>query len=229
MVLKFFRYFLTVGLILSGPPCLKGMPEHFQDLGRSASDIMIFPNFGYSVEDSNLIDLVFLKALSEIIFLVKNGKHVNGINPSEISPEIRPLFGRGSVSIRPEDYLVRMKRYFGCPSSTCYVLALLYIERIIQKYGAVIFNRISFHRLFLSALTVASKFVEDKFATNVYYSEVGGVSPQELRKLEGCFLCIIEFNIFVSEEEYTSFVSKLKNEEESLKKWFLSSIPDSTK
>jgi hypothetical protein len=232
-----FRVFLSVILIFSGVSYSCGMT--FEDArssqsasssegqiwssisAQSVSNILIFPSFGYCLKDSNLIDLVFLKALSKITFLMENGAPMTKVDPLSLSVDIQPFLGGRVASISPENYLVRIKKYFGCPSAACYVLALLYIEKIIQNYDAAIFNQFSFYRLFLTALVIATKFGEDLFFSNELYAKIGGIPPNELTDLEARFLSLIASNLYVSKSEYDIFVFNLKSEEVVLKKWFL--------
>ena len=50
----------------------------------------------------------------------------------------------------------------------------------------------------------------DTYYTNQYVSSVGGVSLQNMNQLERFFLDMIEWQLFVSEEEYSLFELSLR-------------------
>ncbi|OEH73946.1 cyclin2 related protein [Cyclospora cayetanensis] len=103
-------------------------------------------------------------------------------------------------------YLQRVARYFGC-SNECFVLALVYIDRILKRHPGFTVSLLNIHRLLLSAVAVAAKFYDDVYYSNRHYAKVGGVRTPELNLLEGQFLSLISFQLFVSTEEYDSEAS----------------------
>lgn len=194
----------------------------------------------YNKESSNLIDLVFFKAI-DLIFDLKDAKNTSIIEFNLIEPplqfeslKIKSLkiffnLEEGNEmatvpAITPEDYLKRMKDFFRC-SSTSFVVALIYVERFINKYGKVNFNQFTFYRIWLSALVFASKFSDDIRRTNNWNAKVGGISVGELNDLEFDFLQLMDFfetpptslySLYVSQGAFDSFVSRLKSEETTL-------------
>jgi hypothetical protein len=113
--------------------------------------------------------------------------------------------------VKPIDYLHRIQTYFQCPAS-CYVIALIYIERFIDKIDAImkkkggsnIFNQFSCYRIFLAALIVATKCFSDLYYSNAYYAKIGGIEKKELWTIEHQFLMIMESDLNVSLEEYNA-------------------------
>lgn len=61
---------------------------------------------------------------------------------------------------------------------------------------------------------IVHKFYSDFFYANKYYALIGGLSLQETNKLEIYFLKTINFEINISETEYSSY-------ETSLNKYFI--------
>ncbi|CBK20800.2 uncharacterized protein [Blastocystis hominis] len=94
-------------------------------------------------------------------------------------------------------------RYFNC-SAECYLLSLIYINRVI-RINRFIINTYSVHRLILTSMMVAAKYFDDVYYTNTFYAEVGGISVNEINNLEVDFLCRIGFNLFVSTEEFRQY------------------------
>merc|ERR1712083_844601 len=52
---------------------------------------------------------------------------------------------------------------------------------------------------------LAAKFFDDQYFNNAYYGKVGGVNPKEINSLEIEFLCMINFNLYVTTEEYQAY------------------------
>lgn len=111
-----------------------------------------------------------------------------------------------SISVR--NYIQRLDKYMLC-SPECFVLALIYIDRASALSQEFAVNFLSIHRALLIGLVAAAKFFEDKFYTNSYYARVGGISTLELNRLERLFLEKLDFALFVSEDEYTSYFERL--------------------
>jgi hypothetical protein len=88
----------------------------------------------------------------------------------------------------------------------CYVLALVYLERIAQK-GAL--DEASVHRSLLLSLVLAAKFWDDERCKNTFYAQVGGVTVEELNELEVRFLRLLEFQLWVGEEVYDDYQRRL--------------------
>lgn len=100
-----------------------------------------------------------------------------------------------------EAYAARLHQYLGC-SGTCYVLALIYLDRIVLRCPDLVVSEFTCHRLLLASIVVAAKFHDDSFYSNRYYSNVGGVQLQEMNRLEMRFLELLEWHIRVDPEEY---------------------------
>ena len=58
------------------------------------------------------------------------------------------------------------------------------------------------------------KYNEDKIFKNGYYSAVAGITLTELNELEHSFLSLINFNLFVKEEDYSKYFNFINNSED---------------
>lgn len=110
------------------------------------------------------------------------------------------------VSIR--DYLGRIKKFFGC-SLECYVLGLLYIDRIVKRHPHIAVSQLSSHRMLICSMTLAAKFQDDCFYTNTFYAQVGGLQVQELNRLEARMAQLLDYRLYVSTEEFEIYRSIL--------------------
>ncbi|EGR32235.1 n-terminal domain protein [Ichthyophthirius multifiliis] len=111
-----------------------------------------------------------------------------------------------TISIR--DYLLRINRICHC-SQECFILSIIYIDKIIQRQKEFVVNSFCIHRLLLASIMVAAKFFDDKYYNNSYYAKAGGVSSVEINYYERSFLQLINFNLFVKEYQFYNYRQKL--------------------
>jgi hypothetical protein len=87
-------------------------------------------------------------------------------------------------------------------------MALVYMDRFC-KNRKILLTEFNLHRIFFSALLVAIKYNEDIYYSNLYYAKIGGLKLKKLNKLEAEFLSGISFQLFVDENVYEQYESKL--------------------
>ena len=104
------------------------------------------------------------------------------------------------------DYLRRLQKYFAC-SAECFVLSLVYIDRIIKDHPDFVVSQYNVHRLVVTAVMLAAKFFDDLYYSNAYYAKVGGVKTSELNLLEVTFLKMVDWHLFVTLEEFEQYKS----------------------
>jgi len=76
-----------------------------------------------------------------------------------------------AISIK--DYLQRVAKYAAC-SGECFVLALVYIDRIIQSNPTFVVNSLNIHRLLITSIMLAAKFFDDQVRTHTEAPHSGG-------------------------------------------------------
>ena len=103
--------------------------------------------------------------------------------------------------------IVRVFKYSHC-SIECLVLALIYIDRLIQS-GTIPVNSFTIHRVIISSVVVAIKFFDDTFYLNNHYARIGGIETEELSFLELEFLKNINFSLHVTCEDYQKYHNEL--------------------
>ena len=93
-----------------------------------------------------------------------------------------------------------------CHKSLVFI-SIIYLQRIksFHKNFRLIYK--NFHKLFITAMLVATKMYEDLFYNNLYWAKKASISLQELNKLEMVFIYAIKFDLVVTEEEYNDFIS----------------------
>ena len=113
-----------------------------------------------------------------------------------------------AISIK--DYLERVAKYAAC-SGECFVLALVFIDRIIQSNPKFAVNSLNIHRLVITSIMLAAKFFDDQYFNNAYYAKVGGVPCDEINSLEVEFLWMCNFTLFVTTDTYSQYYTELCN------------------
>jgi len=111
-------------------------------------------------------------------------------------------------SITVQNYLNRVVKYVSC-STECFIMALIYIDRIIQRNTYFIITSLNVHRLLITSIMLAMKFFEDSYYTNAYYARVGGVSCSEMNALELDFLFLIDFSLNVTPDLFNRYRAEL--------------------
>jgi hypothetical protein len=61
-------------------------------------------------------------------------------------------------------------KYAGC-SPECFVLSLVYIDRLIQRNGVTLCS-LNIHRVIITSLMLAAKFFDDQYYNNAFYAKV---------------------------------------------------------
>lgn len=135
------------------------------------------------------------------------------VEPSEFAnapyqpPSKFEAFRAPGISIR--DYLMRIHKYASC-SPECFVLALVYIDRLQRMKGFVL-TELNVHRVVITSVVLAAKFFDDHYFNNAYYAKVGGVLCKEMNELEIEYLLLINFSLHVPTDTYARFYNDLSN------------------
>ena len=75
--------------------------------------------------------------------------------------------------------------------------------------GAYELNSYNMHRLILTGIMVAAKFVDDFYFSNNYWSKVGGIPNDELNGLEMELLFLLNFSLHTTRGEYDDYAAEL--------------------
>ena len=98
-------------------------------------------------------------------------------------------------------------KYASC-SKECFILALIYIDRLIQRNNFLLTD-LNVHRVVITAVLLAAKFFDDAYYNNAYYAKVGGVAISEMNSLEIEFLFKVDFSLRVLPEVYEKYRAEL--------------------
>lgn len=86
-------------------------------------------------------------------------------------------------------------------------LTLFYIDRIRNRISTVQRAPIKCgRRMFLAALILATKFLQDHAYSNKCWSKVSGLSISEINAIEVTFLNLIDYRLFVSPATFQKWI-----------------------
>mmetsp|Transcript_72093 Transcript_72093/g.100174 ORF Transcript_72093/g.100174 Transcript_72093/m.100174 type:complete len:285 (-) Transcript_72093:110-964(-) len=117
----------------------------------------------------------------------------------------------GDETMPVREYLYRMARAGLC-SKDCFIIALVYAERILQSHPKFTISEKNVHRLILVSTMLASKVLDDFYCRNVYYANAGGLAIQVLNELELTFVFMLDFDMQVKPEEFALYRDSLRRE-----------------
>ncbi|BAT88055.1 hypothetical protein LR48_Vigan09g153900 [Vigna angularis] len=106
-------------------------------------------------------------------------------------------------------YMDRIFKYSNC-SPSCFLIAHIYMERFFHNNGGYL-TSFNAHRLLITTIMVAAKFLDHKYYSNAYFAKVGGVSTEEMNRMEIEFLFHLKFKLFVTTELFLKYCDKLDN------------------
>jgi hypothetical protein len=111
------------------------------------------------------------------------------------------------VPIAASEYAVRLGTFLHCSEST-FVVAAVLSHRLFEFNPALFCDR-SVHKIMAACAIISAKFVDDRFFSNNYYAECAGVPLQEMNLLELSLLKMLNFRVFVGEEEFKTMKKHL--------------------
>lgn len=103
----------------------------------------------------------------------------------------------------------------GLCSKECFIMSLVYGERILQRHPEFVINRRNVLRFVLVSVLVGSKILDDFYCRNVYYAMAGGISKAELNDLELQMCFLLDFDLNVEPEEFALYRDSLIREPSS--------------
>lgn len=112
-------------------------------------------------------------------------------------------------NITIQAYLERINKYAKC-SPNCFIVALIYIDRLIEIRNIVL-TSLNVHRILITSILLSTKVFDDEFYKNAYYAKLGGVSTTEMNTLEVEFLSLVNFNLYVSTATFEKYQQELQS------------------
>ena len=164
-----------------------------------------------SVSLSNLISTTskfennykrLINLLSNIIgnTIEKSVKYEQKLNQIELNKS----FEEPKISIAK--YIRRIIKHSN-PEPSTLILAVIYFDRICNN-GKINLCYSNVYKLILISLVLAIKYNEEYFESNEFYGKVGGLKIKSINKLEIHALKVLNFNLYVKEEIYETYVNQ---------------------
>ena len=101
------------------------------------------------------------------------------------------------------DYILHLMKYTHINISTL-ILAVIYIDKFCEKFKFVL-TRHNIYRIILISIFISMKYNEDMFVNANIYSQIAGVSTEDLLNLEYNMCVALEFGFYVKEELYQQY------------------------
>lgn len=166
-----------------------------------------------SIASPAALDRVYQSSMIVRVVASVLGRLIGGNYHELIKSQSSANFLKFQSSYQPdvsiEAYLERIRRYSRC-SDGCFVMALVYIDKLIEQKDLML-SSLNVHRLLVTSVMLAAKFHDDLFYNNAYYSKLGGLSLQELNLLEIDMLNQLNFSLYISAESYAKYHKQLQN------------------
>ena len=169
----------------------------------SAADATVTVSTVSSSEGAAIVRV--LAAVLERLTQTNTQQHTQ--SSSQQQQEITKFHALKPPQISVLAYLERIYKYANC-SSECFVLALIYIDRLISKNNFLLTD-LNVHRVLITAVMLAAKFFDDAYYNNAYYAKVGGIAVSELNVLEVEFLFRIHFELHCASDVYVQYHGEL--------------------
>ncbi|XP_074588724.1 cyclin-U1-1-like [Curcuma longa] len=134
---------------------------------------------------------------------------------SENSKGLAAFRGAQPPGIDLRKYMERLLRYTRC-SASCFVVSYVYIDRAAHQHPSSAVVSRNVHRLVLTGLLLASKFLDDTHRNNAFFAKVGGVTNGELNRMELELLFLLDFNLVVGWREFETYCRHLNVDMEKL-------------
>ena len=150
-----------------------------------------------------------ITAISEILKQIAENNNEQHIKKDLLKKQHSILYSEIPPKISVYDYVYRIQKYCLIEKNTI-ILALIYIDRICEMNRFILTNY-NIHRILFISILTAIKYNEDSVYSNKYYSEVAGVSLKELNLMENSFIELLDFKLFVTEEEFKKYSFYLEN------------------
>ena len=106
------------------------------------------------------ITSVMPKLITFLSSLLQRVADSNDLNHLFDPKKISVFHGLTRPNISIQSYLERIFKYANC-SPSCFVVAYVYLDRFVQRQPSLLINSFNVHRLLITSVMVAAKFMDD--------------------------------------------------------------------
>ncbi|XP_059644787.1 cyclin-P3-1 [Cornus florida] len=137
-------------------------------------------------------------------------KNERSLKASTKKDVVTIFHGSRAPAMTIRQYADRIFKYSTC-SPSCFVVAYIYMDRFLQTTNAHL-TSLNLHRLLITGVMLAAKFLDDEGYNNAHFAKVGGISTKEINELEMKFLFSIDFRLHVTLETFNKYCLELEEE-----------------
>ncbi|XP_071701512.1 cyclin-U2-1-like [Rutidosis leptorrhynchoides] len=168
--------------------------------------------YSYSYQNDSNTPLV-IAVLASLIerTLARNERISRKCGMSKTCSKVRVFDCHETPDMTIKSYLERIFKYTKAGPSV-YVVAYVYIDRFCLSQPEFRITGQNVHRLLITTIMVASKYVEDMNYRNSYFARVGGITTKEMNSLELNFLFLMNFKMHVNVSVFESYCCHLERE-----------------
>ena len=125
------------------------------------------------------------------------------LQPEDEHDQITKFHALKPPQISIQAYLERIEKYANC-SPSCFVISVIYIDRLC-RHSVMSLSLLNIHRIIITAVCIAAKFLDDSYYPNLFFSQLGGIPLKELNNLEVEFLFGLNFALYVTPREFQRY------------------------
>ncbi|KAK1319019.1 Cyclin-P3-1 [Acorus calamus] len=161
------------------------------------------------VEYSHAEKAKLLKAMSFLLEVKVDANHMQ--RPLNPTPSSKKFHGSSPIECSVPFYMDEISKYGKWTHST-YLVSLIYLDRLLDRDPSISLDYLSFHRIMLGCFVLAQKFMglREESHTNKMYALIGGITNEEMNKIEKDIVFTLDFNLFVDRETFDMYFSVLE-------------------
>ena len=107
-----------------------------------------------------------------------------------------------------EIYIKKWSKYFEFDENNI-ILSLMNLDKLLAK--DFILSKKNYYKVIYICMMITHKFYDDNTYNNKDYAKFIGVTAEELLEMEMEFLNTVDFNLFISVEEFQNYKQKLSD------------------
>jgi hypothetical protein len=155
-------------------------------------------------DDNSFIDYQSEKNIHHVAGIISNLLE-NQLSYGDVVPYHRENIFEKLVmpEITLEKYIFRILRR-GKPSEAVIIASIIYFDMALKNYPDQV-NIRSIHRIYLVAILLASKYIEDDYYMNDDMAKYGGISLDEINRLEKKFCDWLDFDFIIFPNTFNQF------------------------
>nr|GEU63234.1 cyclin-like protein [Tanacetum cinerariifolium] len=167
--------------------------------------------YSYTYQNDSNTPLVISVLASLMERTLARNERIGRKYGANMSSKIRIFDCYETPDMTIQSYLERIFKYTKAGPSV-YVVAYVYIDRFCRSQPEFRITGRNVHRLLITTIMVASKYVEDMNYRNSYFARVGGITTKEMNSLELDFLFFMNFKMHVNVSVFESYCCHLERE-----------------